>query len=384
MMVLADTSVWSLALRRREDQEEVETLIELIEGSLVVMIGPVRQELLSGISDTMAFEKLRTNLQAFDDLPLTTADYETAADFGNICRRNGINGPYIDFLICSVAYNNNLLIFTTDQDFERYAKLLPIRLLDPKATNSLNFRLSTQNHRHDPHGSILRPSTKESEAIMTTQNSKYVANLTRLFEHDYLPLMSCTLVLTQHPVAAEGAVRAVFTKAAQMEPADCTPAMLFKEMLRIGPSQVTALGHNPAGFVTLGAKNNIADFSPGKRFPLELPPIQPNPGNPMLPGKNLTGMDTVERWVLYPLIQDEADEHKKANKAKLLQWLSQLVNNGKIIAILGEWLGYSPGAEGADGVLAVMASLTGLDIERTHQIWQTQNELWQQIFAESE
>jgi len=77
-------------------------------------------------------------------------------------------------------------------------------------------------------------------------------------------------------------------------------------------------------------------------------------------------------------------EHKKANKAKLLQWLSQLVNNGKIIAILGEWLGYSPGAEGADAVLAEMASLTGLDIERTHQIWQTQNELWQQIFAESE
>jgi len=52
MNVLVDTSVWSLALRRREVDEESEIVRELreliVEGSAVI-IGPIRQELLSGI-----------------------------------------------------------------------------------------------------------------------------------------------------------------------------------------------------------------------------------------------------------------------------------------------------------------------------------------------
>ena len=35
----------------------------------------------------------------------------------------------IDFLICAVTVDNGMLIFTTDNDFDDYAKHLPIRLL---------------------------------------------------------------------------------------------------------------------------------------------------------------------------------------------------------------------------------------------------------------
>ncbi|MDR1736926.1 MAG: PIN domain-containing protein [Oscillospiraceae bacterium] len=129
MKVLADTSVWSLALRRKEPSGIVGKLTELILDSMVVMIGPVRQELLSGIPDGAVFDNLKSKLRSFDDLPITTADYETAAEFFNLCRRNGIQGSHIDFLICSVAHNNNFLIFTADRDFQHYAKHLPIRLL---------------------------------------------------------------------------------------------------------------------------------------------------------------------------------------------------------------------------------------------------------------
>ena len=128
MKVLVDTSVWSLALRRGEAGEAAKRLTGLIMESLVVMIGPVRQELLSGISDPAVFSNLRTKLQAFEDQLVTTADYETAAEFYNTCRRNGVQGSHIDFLICAVACNNDLLIFTADQDFTHYAKYLPIRL----------------------------------------------------------------------------------------------------------------------------------------------------------------------------------------------------------------------------------------------------------------
>ena len=127
MKVLVDTSVWSLALRRKEKNDIAGKLAELILESMVVMIGPVRQELLSGISDSKAFDKLKSKLQSCDELPITSRDYETAAEYFNTCRKNGVQGSHIDFLICAVAINNDLLIFTTDQDFQNYAKYLPIR-----------------------------------------------------------------------------------------------------------------------------------------------------------------------------------------------------------------------------------------------------------------
>ena len=127
MKVLADTSVWSLALRRKEQSETARKLADLILSSMVVMIGPVRQELLSGISNEDTFFKLKTKLTAFSDLTITTHDYETAAEFYNTCRKHGIQGSHIDFLICAVAYNNDLVIYTSDDDYMHFGKYLPIK-----------------------------------------------------------------------------------------------------------------------------------------------------------------------------------------------------------------------------------------------------------------
>ena len=129
MKVLVDTSVWSLALRHKKPSTTTQKLTELILSSLVVIIGPVRQELLSGISNEDTFFELKTKLKAFDDFIITTQDYETAAGFSNICRKRGIQGSHTDFLLCAIAHNNNLLIYTTDKDFKHFAKLLPIKLL---------------------------------------------------------------------------------------------------------------------------------------------------------------------------------------------------------------------------------------------------------------
>ena len=131
MKILVDTSVWSLALRCKKHTLIAERLTDLILTSMVVLIGPIRQELLSGISSEKTFLNLKSKLEYFDDLPLTTLDYETAALFFNTCRSHGIQGSHIDFLICAVAVNHNLLIFTTDKDFDNYAKYLPICLYLP-------------------------------------------------------------------------------------------------------------------------------------------------------------------------------------------------------------------------------------------------------------
>jgi hypothetical protein len=61
------------------------------------MIGPVRQEILSGIRDLAQFNLLRDALRAFPDLPLNADDYEQAAAFFNRCRSLGVQGTHIDF-----------------------------------------------------------------------------------------------------------------------------------------------------------------------------------------------------------------------------------------------------------------------------------------------
>jgi len=130
MKILVDTSVWSLALRRRERNEYGDRLSNLIIDGLVVLIGPVMQELLSGISNEVTFAELKAKLEQFDILPIITRDYVTAAEFYNTCRKHGVQGSHIDFLICAVAHNNDLLIFTSDDDFRQYAKYLPLNFYD--------------------------------------------------------------------------------------------------------------------------------------------------------------------------------------------------------------------------------------------------------------
>jgi predicted nucleic acid-binding protein len=128
--VLVDTSVWSLALRRRAilDQPAVQALRALIDEGRVAMIGPIRQEILSGIRSAASFEQLRVQLQAFADEPLITADYERAAEHFNACRAKGVQGSNTDFLICAIAERRGLPVLTTDHDFIRFAQVLPISL----------------------------------------------------------------------------------------------------------------------------------------------------------------------------------------------------------------------------------------------------------------
>jgi len=136
MKILVDTSIWSLALRRsgtrsKDDQLQVLELTDLLNDVKVVMIGPIRQELLSGISSPVQYDALKEKLQAFEDLPLPRGYYERAAEFYNICRRAGVQGSHIDLLICATAAEAGIEIFSSDKDFILYAKHLPIILHQP-------------------------------------------------------------------------------------------------------------------------------------------------------------------------------------------------------------------------------------------------------------
>jgi len=134
MNALIDTSIWSLAYRRADadlnsgEKKLREELSELIREMRVRVIGPVCQELLSGIRNRKRFDVIWSDLSSFDEEPLTLWDYKRGADISNELRAKGITGALVDCLICAVAIDRGFSVFTTDEDFRHYAKHLPLRL----------------------------------------------------------------------------------------------------------------------------------------------------------------------------------------------------------------------------------------------------------------
>jgi predicted nucleic acid-binding protein len=132
--VVVDTSVWSLALRRRRPSNapEVRELAHLVSEGRVVILGPVRQELLSGVQGRPGFESLRDHMRAFPDLALERGDYEEASRLFNACRARGVQGSNTDFLICAAATRRRLAILTTDADFTSFSRIVPVRIHPPR------------------------------------------------------------------------------------------------------------------------------------------------------------------------------------------------------------------------------------------------------------
>jgi predicted nucleic acid-binding protein len=128
--VIVDTCIWSFALRGKtsRNQKVTDELTSLIKENRAKIIGLIRQEILSGYSDQVRYEKLRNKLRAFPNEQVIDIDYESAAEYSNICRRKGVQGSHTDFLICAIATRLKLDIYTSDQDFSRYSKYLPISL----------------------------------------------------------------------------------------------------------------------------------------------------------------------------------------------------------------------------------------------------------------
>jgi predicted nucleic acid-binding protein len=128
--VIVDTCAWSLALRRKTPKEDsvATELSKLIDENRAKIIGPIRQELLSGYSDHTRYETLRSKLLYFPNEQIIDSDYEAAAEYANLCRKKGVQGSHTDFLICSVSVRLRMSIYTTDKDFLNYQKHLPIAL----------------------------------------------------------------------------------------------------------------------------------------------------------------------------------------------------------------------------------------------------------------
>jgi predicted nucleic acid-binding protein len=128
--VIIDTCMWSLAFRGKKPREAkvAKEIAVLIDENRAKIIGQIRQEVLSGYSDIKSYADLKEKLSYFPNEPTIDVDYEVAAEYSSLCRRNGVQGSHADFLICAVAIRTNMTIYTNDKDFRHYSKYLALEL----------------------------------------------------------------------------------------------------------------------------------------------------------------------------------------------------------------------------------------------------------------
>jgi predicted nucleic acid-binding protein len=131
MKVIVDTCVWSLSLRRRDktrisaaEQQMLAQLTEVIQNRRAAMVGPIRQEVLSGIRDKAQFARTQELLDPFRDEPIVAGDYVAAARFYNLCRDRGVECGPVDMLLCAVAARNRYGILTVDAGLKRCVQVL--------------------------------------------------------------------------------------------------------------------------------------------------------------------------------------------------------------------------------------------------------------------
>ncbi len=132
-MILVDTSVWSIFLRRDHSSgphiEKLKSAISLGEG--IYSTGIILQELLQGFKGPKAKDKL---VDFFSAVPLVVpsrADHIDAAELLNRARRGGIQVGTIDALIAQLSIRHGLTILTTDGDFLHLKKISPVRVWQP-------------------------------------------------------------------------------------------------------------------------------------------------------------------------------------------------------------------------------------------------------------
>jgi predicted nucleic acid-binding protein len=129
--LLVDTSVWSLAYRRDTppDLPQVEALRSaLVDGDHVVITGMVLLELLRGFVPSRAQERILEDLAVVDLIEPKRDDYVAAARLANTCRKSGVQLGSVDALLAQVAIANDLVLLTTDRDFENAVPWIPLRL----------------------------------------------------------------------------------------------------------------------------------------------------------------------------------------------------------------------------------------------------------------
>lgn len=133
-MIIVDTSVWSVAFRRRrlpdDEMTGAEKLLRRLtrEKEHLGVPGVVLQELLSGIKDPAQAERIKVLMEGYPLLPATKEHHVEAANIYNACRKAGVAAAAIDCLIAAQCVLQGGLLLTLDDVFKRISICSGLRL----------------------------------------------------------------------------------------------------------------------------------------------------------------------------------------------------------------------------------------------------------------
>ena len=121
-VVLVDTSVWILALRKSPLAPVRDEVDHLLAENRVAIVPMIRLELLGGTKSAGEFERLKSRLDALRQIPIDEANWEIAAELSFRLRQRGKVIPYTDILIGSAAILANALLLHADRHFDLMAE----------------------------------------------------------------------------------------------------------------------------------------------------------------------------------------------------------------------------------------------------------------------
>lgn len=121
-LVLIDTSVWILALRKSPSPLVKDQVEHLLAENRVAIAPMIRLELLGGTKSLSEFNRLKSRLDALHQIPTNEANWELATQLAFKLRQQGKVIPYTDILIGSAAILAGCLLLHADRHFDLMAE----------------------------------------------------------------------------------------------------------------------------------------------------------------------------------------------------------------------------------------------------------------------
>ena len=127
-LVLIDTSAWLFNFPPRVVPEIRERITELVQQDQAAVTSPIVFELLQGTHSGHEFDKFHQHLSSLHQFPVTASDWLKAAQWAQRLRVQRVKAKTMDFLIAYKAMRHRLVLLHADQDFDRMAKIVPLKV----------------------------------------------------------------------------------------------------------------------------------------------------------------------------------------------------------------------------------------------------------------
>jgi predicted nucleic acid-binding protein len=122
-IILVDSSLWILALKRNCPEDIKQILGDLLEKDLVATCGLIMVEILQGSKNKKEYNEIAEEMQALHYLETNREVWMKSAQLGFDLRRKGVTIPSTFIHIAAIAIFCDLTLFHADHNFEMIAKI---------------------------------------------------------------------------------------------------------------------------------------------------------------------------------------------------------------------------------------------------------------------